>query len=322
MRFTTKTRRHKGTLRFLCVFVSLWLLTSTLRPFALGQATVQQHIDAAKKIAGTEWATAANYFCAETQVTTSATDPEVEPAKVFDNLYYFGDKATIAYAINTSDGIILIDAGYADKVESILIAGMKKVGLDPAKIKYVIITHGHADHFGGAAYLQEHYGAHVIVSEVDWQMMQPGGRGAAPPKRDMVAVEGQQIRLGDVTVTPVLTPGHTPGSIALVFPVKDGTQTHTAGLFGGTILRAGNASPEALQQSLRSLDHFAEIAKQMKVDVEVQNHPLYDNTFEKTSALQARRPGAPHPFVVGEPSYARFVNVMSECAKAGAARRQ
>ena len=63
------------------------------------------------------------------------------------------------------------------------------------------------------------------------------------------------------------------------------------------------------------------MAKQMKVDLEIQNHPLYDNTFEKAAALQGRKPGAPHPFVVGEIGYLRFVDIMNECMKAAVARR-
>jgi hypothetical protein len=59
----------------------------------------------------------------------------------------------------------------------------------------------------------------------------------------------------------------------------------------------------------------------MKVEVEVQNHPLYDNTFEKAAALKTRKPGAPNPFVVGEASYGRFVTVMTECMKAAVARK-
>jgi hypothetical protein len=39
----------------------------------------------------------------------------------------------------------------------------------------------------------------------------------------------------------------------------------------------------------------------MKVDVEVQNQPLYDNTFEKAAALKTRKPAAPHAFVVVKP---------------------
>ncbi len=64
-------------------------------------------------------------------------------------------------------------------VETILLPALKKLGLDPTKIKYAIITHGHADHFGGAFYLQEHFGTHVEMSSEDWTTVM-----TAPPSRE------------------------------------------------------------------------------------------------------------------------------------------
>jgi metallo-beta-lactamase class B len=124
--------------------------------------------------------------------------------------------------------------------------------------------------------------------------------------------------VGDFTITPVLIPGHTPGSLAYVFPVKDGGKTHMAGLYGGTVLIPRIAWN--LQEYLSSLRHWAEAAKKMKVDVELQNHPLYDNMGEKLAKLKARKPGQPNPFVVGEASYQKFVNVISECTQVQIAR--
>jgi metallo-beta-lactamase class B len=221
---------------------------------------------------------------------------------------------------------MLIDSGYADQVDSILLPGLNKLGLDPAKIKYVVITHGHGDHFGGAQYLQAHYGARVVLSAADWDLIeksaaQAKGPPITPPKRDVVAVEGQPITLGDETVTPVFIPGHTPGSLGLIFPVKDAGKIHMAGLYGGTVLTPKIISNEGLHQYLQSINHFAEITRQMKVDVELQNHPLMDGMGEKLARLQARKSGTPNPFVVGEATYARLLNVMSECMQAQIARR-
>jgi metallo-beta-lactamase class B len=297
---------------------------------------VKEHLDAAKKIAGSEWAAAQQYFCsteeqvAPTLPSATAKDYEgqyVEPTRIFDNLYYIGTKGVATFAITTTDGIIMIDAGYPDRVEPTLIAGMKKVGLDPAKIKYVIVTHGHVDHFGGSFYLQEHYGAHVALSAIDWDQIapKPGKKqpeGEAPPRRDVVAVDGQPITLGDVQVTPVLIPGHTPGSMGMIFPVKEGGQTHMVGLFGSLILSASKRVPvPTFQEYLRSIDHFADVSRRMRVDVELENHPLMDNTLEKLARLRARKPGEPNPFVVGQASYGRFLDVMSECMKMHIARR-
>jgi metallo-beta-lactamase class B len=310
------------------------ILVVFLLPCFLQAQDAQQHFEAAKKIAGTQWADAARYFCSsEEQVAStlpSVTEKDiegqyVEPTQLFDNLYFIGTKGVATYAITTADGIILIDAGYPDRVEPTLIAGMKKLGLDPANIKYVIVTHGHVDHYGGAWYLQEHFGAHVALSAIDWDLIKPkpGTKNDDPqPRRDVVAEEGKPITLGDVQVIPVLIPGHTPGSLGLIFPVKDGGERHMAGLFGGTILSAGNRVPVAtFQEYVRSVEHFAEISKKWKVDIELQNHPLMDDTFTKLAALRTRRAGDPNPFVVGEASFANYLHVMSECMQGHIALR-
>src|SRR5665213_3099946 len=90
-----------------------------------GSADVEKHIDAARKIAGKEWAQEANFFCStEKQVAAmhilpSATQndpPELqraEPTKVFDNLYFVGTKEVTTWVITTPDGYIMIDSGYA-----------------------------------------------------------------------------------------------------------------------------------------------------------------------------------------------------------------
>src|SRR5213593_793758 len=202
------------------------------------------HIEAAKKIAGADLMAPFNFFCIPANTrANNANAPELEPVKIFDNLYAAGNSETIVYAITTSDGIILIDSGYGDRVETVLVPGLKKLGLDPAKVKYLLLGHGHGDHFGGAAYFQEHYRTRIGTAAEDWDLMYPANppqqtnpNAVKPPKRDLVIAEGQPIKLGDVSVTPVLIPGHTPGSMAYIFPVKDGRTTHTAGLFGGTIL--------------------------------------------------------------------------------------
>ena len=297
---------------------------------------VLAHIDKARQIAGKEWAAEATFFCTAPRAN-SPTDPVIEPAKIFDNLYALGRSSTVVYALTTSAGIILIDSGYANEVESLLVEQMKKVGLDPAQVKTVVLTHGHGDHFGGAAYFQDHYGAHVVESAADWNLMlspppppagaNRGGRGGpapapvTPPKKDIVAEEGVPIVLGDEKITPVMIPGHTPGSMGLFFGVRDHGKKHMAGLFGGTILLSGRIADDQLQVYLKSIDHFKKVAHDMKVDVEVQNHPLYDGMPEKLAAIKDRKPGSPNPFIVTPASYAKFLDVQAECMRAAVARR-
>src|SRR5262245_46313566 len=289
---------------------------------------VRQLLDDAKKNASSEWTEAFEFICSlNASRANSPTDPVIEPTKVFDNLYVVGRTSTAVWIVTTSAGTVLIDSGYGDQLESVLLPGLKALKLDPAQVKYVIIGHGHGDHFGGAAYFQQR-GARVAMAGPDWDLVEapaPAGRGAAPippPKRDIVAVEGQAITVGDVAFTPVMIPGHTPGSMGVIFPVKDGRATRIAGLFGGSILTPGRISDDGLRQYITSVDHWGDVTRRMKVDVEIQNHPMYDGFLPKLERLKQRKPGDSNPFLVGSDSYQRFVSVMSACEKVQLARRK
>ncbi len=290
---------------------------------------VKRHLDAARELAGEQWRTTAEFLCGpDPQPGNAAESPIMEPARIFDNLYAFGLSHAVVYALTTEEGLILIDAGYPDQVESVLLPGLEQLGLDPADIRYVIVAHGHLDHYGGAGYLQAEYGASVILSDSDWAMLDqqraewPEGAANPPAVRDIVAVEAEPIVLGDTAVTPVLIPGHTPGALGLIFSVRDGDNEHVAGLFGGTILISSRISDEGLEQYIASLGHFAVFAERMGVDVEIQNHPVMDDTHGKLERLAGRSGGAPHPFVVGTDAYQDFLGVIAECTASELARRR
>ena len=78
-----------------------------------------------------------------------------EPVKVADNLYFVGQSEYSVWAITTSEGIILLDAIYDYSIEEEVDGGLKKLGLDPTKIKYAVVTHPHPDHHGGGKFLQD-----------------------------------------------------------------------------------------------------------------------------------------------------------------------
>jgi metallo-beta-lactamase class B len=286
-------------------------------------AGFKAHADKAKALAGEQWKAAAEYFCSPGVRVNQISDPAIEPTRLFDNVWALGDEGTTVYAVTTPDGIVLIDALYPQKSESTLLPQMAKAGLDPAKVKYVLITHGHADHFGGSAWFQQKSGARVVLSAADWDLVakarMPAGHAA--PKRDIEAKDGEPIVVGGMAFTPVFVPGHTPGSLAWIFPVSDGGKRHMAGLFGSTILRNDRLTTANLAQELASWEKWARVAKASKVDVELQNHPLFDGMPEKLKAIRARAPGQPNPFVVGQASYQRFAGAVAECLKADIARK-
>ena len=130
------------------------------------------------------------------------------------------------------------------------------------------------------------------------------------------------IVLGDFKIMPVAVPGHTPGSMGFIFSVKDNGKTYMAAMFAGTILTPGIVSDEGLATYLKSVAHFKEETKKAKVEIELQNHPLMDPIQAKLDKLSARKKGGPNPFVLGQASYQKFVDVMSACTEVNIARRK
>jgi len=235
----------------------------------------------------------------------------LEPTKIFDNLYYIGFNDVGAWAITTSQGIIVIDTlNTPEEAEKILIPGMEKAGLDPKQIKYVIIGHGHFDHFGGTPYLQRTYKPKVLMSGQDWDFIAASPqRNRELPMRDVAVTDGQTLTLGDTTLTMMITPGHTPGSIAILIPVKDGGKQYTAFMPSG-----GFAAPD--RQSLAALERALDVAKKQKAVALLSGHPgIYGDTL---TMMETRRknPGAPNPFLYGDARFARYLDIAHECTVA------
>src|SRR5262245_45170486 len=237
-----------------------------------------------------------------------------EPQKVFDNLYFVGMTAYSAWAITTSQGIILLAAIFDYSIEAEVDEGLRKLGLNPADIKYVIISHGHVDHAGGAKFLQNKYAARVVMSAADYDLLDRQNP-SWKPKRDMVATDGQVLTLGDQTMTLYLTPGHTEGTISTIFPVRDGGERHTVATWGGTSFNFGPIR-ERLIAYERSAVRFRDIATRANADVILSNHTPYDGTTTKLPALKTRRPGDRNPYVVGADSVRRYLTTVDECAQA------
>jgi metallo-beta-lactamase class B len=245
-----------------------------------------------------------------------------EPVRVFDNLYYLGMTEYAVWAVTTSDGIILVDTIFDYSVEDEVIGGLKTLGLDPAQIKYAIVSHAHADHSGGAKYLQDRFKVRILMSAADWDLSERNTRDPSKPKRDMVVTDGQQLTLGDTTLTLHFTPGHTPGTLSTIIPVKDHGTPHVAALWGGTGFNFTLTPDKPMifwfDTYLRSVQRFREQAVKAGADVILSNHTVHDGGKRKMPALAKRRPGDPHPYVVGGDGVARFLAVAEGCAKAAA----
>jgi metallo-beta-lactamase class B len=296
--------------------------------------TADVHVAAAREAAGKEHVALFETVCMPASEPRPPAEPPTksiwyrEPVKVFDNLYFVGQAEHSAWAVTTSQGIIIVDAIWDYSIEDEIVGGLKKLGFDPATIKYVIVSHGHIDHAGGAKYLQDRFGARIILAEEDWDGMSRNTQPWPKPKRDMVALDGQKLTLGETTLTMYKTPGHTLGTLSTLIPVKDQGKPHLAVEVGGTAfnwLRGGSeyrGKPNSFwfETYSNSARRLRDIVEKAGADVLLSNHTIYDGSKVKLPALLKRKPGDPHPYVVGTESAKRYLTVADECAQAGLLR--
>ncbi len=247
-----------------------------------------------------------------------------DPGQAFDNLFYVGSTWVSAWVLKTSDGLILIDALNNKKEAADLIeGGMRRLGLDPAQIRYVLVTHGHGDHYGGAQMIAERYRARVVASEIDWKMMETvlefdSTLWDRPPKREIAVHDGDTLTLGDTTVRFMITPGHTLGTITPVFEVRDGGRVHKAMIWGGTSFNFGRDMGR-LDSYIAQTERIRELSMKWGIDVPLSNHPGYDGTVAKLKTRALAAVGS-NPFVSGQPVVDRAMRVLNTCARAQKAR--
>src|SRR5258708_28106474 len=185
---------------------------------------------------------------------------------------------------------------------------IKQVGVNLVNIKYIIINHGHIDHAGGAARLQEFTGARVVATPEDWSMIEAlngrpnnrdGGKPTVTPKRDMEVHEGDHLDLGDQHLIIHTAPGHTPGNLFIEgLLLKDGVRTYK-GIWGG-----GGAGAPGLAGARPGVINANKVAAVQGVQVYIQTHAWHDpngypggGIHERAKLLALRKLGDPHPFV-------------------------
>ena len=244
-----------------------------------------------------------------------ATPPKenwyAEGGQVFDNLYMLTTKTNSAWAVKTSQGIILIDTLFGYAAQDAIVDGLKKVGLDPADIRYIIVSHAHGDHDGAVKFLQDTYKPRIIMGPKDWEL---SAREADPPRHDIEATDGQKLTLGDTTVTIYITPGHTAGTLSVLVPVKDHGQPHVAREWGGTAL-SGGTSKEMLESYISNAKRLKDISDGLGADVIIGNHTEYNDALNRLERTKARKAGEPNPWIVGKGEVDKYLTVVEECAK-------
>ncbi|MDQ0408514.1 MBL fold metallo-hydrolase [Streptomyces sp. NPDC000349] len=231
--------------------------------------------------------------------------PSPAPIKLFDNLVMLSAGWVSAMAVLTGEGIVLIDAlTSAAEAEAVVVGGLREVGAAPETIRYVVVTHGHDDHFGGAQYLADRYGARVLMTPADWDLVARADPDHAPA-RDLEIADGQCLALGGTSIRLHHTPGHTAGTVSPIIPLRAGRMRHTAMLWGGTNPPVSLTELRSYRAAIRS---FRARMREAGVDVELSNHPN-DHGLQRAEKLR-QQPEGGNPFVLGRPRAQRYMAVM------------
>jgi metallo-beta-lactamase class B len=250
-----------------------------------------------------------NGFPPEYNLRLRNLDTQYNGARVFENVVYLGYPVTSAYAIDTGDGLILIDSlNSAAHARDLIVPGLEAAGLDPFDIEYVVISHEHSDHYGGASYLKETFGAKIAAGSVA-----EAGLPAQLRPLDVALNDGDELTLGTTTLRFRATPGHSPGTMSIFFDVTDfDGREHTVGVWGGPAFPSTLA---ARRQMAASLEDFAARASRENVDVLLSTHP--DVALGTRFITEMRQNGpTPNPFVRPNREIRKAFDIMAWCYEA------
>lgn len=149
------------------------------------------------------------------------------PFRIAGNIYYVGTAGLASYLIVTPKGLILLDPTMEANVPAIE-ANIKALGFKISDIKILLNSHAHFDHAGGLAAMKRDTGAKLDAMEQDVWALENGKHfgdqnyvGTFPPvKVDRRLKDGDKVTLGGVTMTALLTAGHTSGCTTWTTTVK------------------------------------------------------------------------------------------------------
>lgn len=293
-----------------------------------GTSEYQRHLDAATaNAAGTEFAAdQRRQWCYS--VENPGAPPElsnttpVAMTKMFDNLYFTGRRWVGQYVLTTPNGYFLLDAlNSTDDAKNLTVPGLVSAGLNPATVKGIMPTHGHGDHYNGAKYLQDTYGAPVYIGSEDAAALTAANtRNAAAFAGSIVTTSlpnsvttPQTLKVDGISLTLLSTPGHTVGTFSGILPVQQNGKSYKMIFWGGT----GTPATLPLSQAyLDGTERLYQLARSENVDGTIHTHPFVDGSLAKLDAINQGSTGGKNPFLIGNANTLRSLSILRECSAA------
>jgi len=238
----------------------------------------------------------------------------VKPFRIISNIYYVGFSNNTSYLITTPQGHILLDTTFESAVPQIR-ENIEQLGFHLKDIKILINAHAHLDHVEGLAAMKELTGAKVLVMAEDADAIADGGKSAPnnrdgrelwkPVRTDQILHDGEEVRLGGVTMVAHLTAGHTKGCTTWSTVVEENGRQYNVvficSMGAERVSLIGNAKyPTIAEDYARSFN----VLRGLPCDVFLVSHAEMFNLGEKIKRMA--QGAGPNPFIDPE-GYRDFI---------------
>ena len=227
-----------------------------------------------------------------------------EPFRIFGNTYYVGVAQLSVLLVATDAGLIVLDGALPQSVP-LIDANIRKLGFRTEDIRFILNSHAHYDHAGGIAALQRASGARVVASAAGARALERGeptpddpqyglGRQAnefPAVKGVQTVAQGEAVKLGGVSVTAHMTPGHTPGSTTWAWRSCEGNRcldivyadSLTAVSADGFRFTGGRGRPDVAVTFRQSIEKVGALP----CDIIVSTHPSATNLEDRLKRAAA-----------------------------------
>jgi metallo-beta-lactamase class B len=229
----------------------------------------------------------------------------VKPFRIIGNIYYVGFSNNTSFLITTPQGHILLDPTFESSVPQVA-KNIAQLGFKVKDVKILLNAHAHSDHVEGLAAMKKLTGAKVLVMDGDAPVMADGGvsdfrsdgrRLWTPVRADQILHDGEQVRLGNVSLVAHKTAGHTQGCTTWTTVVEESGRKYNVvfvcslGLNQGVPLLGNEKYPAIAEDYYRSF----QLLRSLPCDVFLASHAAFFGLREK---MQLREEGkSPNPFI-------------------------
>jgi metallo-beta-lactamase class B len=227
----------------------------------------------------------------------------VPPFRIVGNIHYVGAAGVSAFLIESGEGLMLLDGGLPETAAQIA-QGIAALGFRVRDVEYLLNSHAHYDHAGGLAELKRRSGGAVVAAAGDAPALRAGGPDMPPVAVDRIVSDGEAVRLGEVSLTANVTPGHTKGCTTWTTTATEGDRRLAVTFHCSTSvvdrLVGNTAYPEIVGDYERTFARLRGLAS----DVFLAPHPGFFRMEEKRARMAT---GGPNPFV-DQTELGRFVD--------------